>query len=341
MLTQRQDIILNIVVGEYVATAQPVASAVVARKYPFKISPATIRNDMADLEEVGYITHPHTSAGRVPSDQGYRYYVEFLLDEVELPPANQILIRHLFHQAPPEMEEWTQLAASILSQLVRNLALVTLPRAPATRLQRLELVAVQEFLVLLLLVLQEAKLKRQMLRVEGPTSQDELNSVAHRLSDRFSGHTWAEIVPKTREIGALEGQVAEAVVGLMRAEDQSRSEEFRLEGLRHLLSQPEFGSAERVRRLVEVVEDRRSFEAIFPQFTPEDGVRVVIGGDLGQEAIQDCAMVVAPYGLPGQARGFLGVLGPTRMPYGQAVSAVRYLSGVMSELVGEVLSRRG
>jgi heat-inducible transcriptional repressor len=205
MLTKREERILKVIVGEYVSTAMPVGSESIAHKHELGVSPATIRNDMACLEEEGYITHPHTSAGRIPSDKGYRYYVESLMEEMELPPPEQRTIRHLFHQVETDMEEWVQLAAAILSRVARNLALVTFPKASLSRLRHMELVTIQEFLALLIVVLKEAKLKKQILPLDQATSQEGLSMIANKLNAAFEGMTSWQIAAKRLELSPLEG----------------------------------------------------------------------------------------------------------------------------------------
>src|SRR3990172_6645386 len=155
MLTERRSRILQFIVEEYVDSALPVGSETIVRKYRLPVSSATIRNEMARLEEEGYITHPYTSAGRLPSDQGYRYYIESLMDEQDLTPEEKETIRHQFHQAGRELEQWVRLSAAVLAQAARNMAVVTSPRSPECRLKHLELVPLHDVVVLLVVVLQD------------------------------------------------------------------------------------------------------------------------------------------------------------------------------------------
>src|SRR3990170_2019112 len=180
-ISERQKLVLGVIVREHVATAMPVGSQAIAHKYPLGVSPATVRNDMAELEEAGYITHPHTSAGRVPSKQGYRYFVDWLLQERDLPLAEQRMIRHQFHQVETELGEWMRLAAVVLAQSVQNLAVVTFPKASQSRLERIELLHVHDTLALLVLMLQRAVLRQQMLSLFRPQSPEQLAALAVRL----------------------------------------------------------------------------------------------------------------------------------------------------------------
>ncbi len=338
MLTEREERILKIIVGEFISTAMPVGSENIARKHELRISPATVRNDMASLEEEGYITHPHTSAGRIPSDKGYRYYVEELMEEMELPLSEQRTIRHLFHQVETDMEEWIQLAASILARVVRNLALVTFPKASLSRLKHIELVTIQEFLALLIVVLQEAKLKKQILPLEQAASQEELSTIANKLTAAFESMTSQEIAATRLELPPLEEQIARTLIRILEAEDQHRYEDPYLDGLRHLLSQPEFAQSERMLRVVHILEDKTFSKSLLTQAIAEGTVHVVIGEENAQESLRNFSLVLTRYGVPSEATGIIGVIGPTRMQYGRSISSVRYLGTVMSELVAGLQS---
>lgn len=165
MLTSRRQTVLKIVVQEYINKGLPVASETISRNYQLGVSPATIRNDMAYLEETGYIARPHISAGAIPLNKAYRHYVESLVRSIELPPGERRLIGNLFQDVEMEFEKWAKLAASLLSNLIRTIAVVTPPKTPKCRFKHLELVKLQEFLVLLVLVLQQSKLTRQFVPI--------------------------------------------------------------------------------------------------------------------------------------------------------------------------------
>ena len=340
MLTERKGRVLKIIIGEYVSTATPVGSENIARKHGLGVSPATIRNDMAYLEEEGYITHPHPSAGRIPSDKGYRYYVDSLMEGMELPLVEQRTIRHQFHQVETDLEEWVQLAAATLASMVQNVALVTFPKAALSRFRRMELVAIQEFLALLIVILQEAKLKKQMLPLDEAVSQEELSVIANRLNAAFDGLTGWQIATKRLELSPVEEQVAQALVRIMQAEDEQQCDDPYLDGLRHIFSQPEFAGSSRMLSIMEVFEDKSLLKAILPQAMAEAGVQVVIGEENMQEAMRHCSVVIGRYGVLSEATGVVGVVGPTRMRYGQAISIVRYLGTVMSELVAGLYGER-
>jgi heat-inducible transcriptional repressor len=333
MLTKREEDILKVIIGEYVSTAAPVGSETIARKYSFDISPATIRNEMAHLEGEGYIIQPYHSAGRIPSEKGYRHYVETLMDNVELPQSEQCLIRHQFFQVASDLEQWLGLGATILSHLVHNIAIVTWPRAVEPRLKHLELVFLREFYALLILILEEARLRQQVITLAQAMSQEKLSNIAGRLSTAFVGLTTSQIRGKTLELSPVEEQVVAALVRMMQAEEERVCEEPYVSGLRYTLGQPEFASAERALAITEVFEERDLLRSILPSLPVGEGLRVVIGKENKEEMMHQCTVVLSCYGLPGEVTGVIGVLGPIRMHYERTVSAVRFLSTTMSQLV--------
>ena len=340
MLTERQGLILEFVISEYVETAVPVASRSLGRNYQTGVSPATIRNEMAELEAQGYLNQPHTSAGRVPTEKGYRFYVEWLMREEALPREAQQTIRHQFHQIERGQEGWVHLAASILAQAVENVAVVTAPRAPACRIKHLELVNLQDYTALLVLVLDQGRLKQQILRLEEPHTQDELSAVAARLNQLCGGCTTEGLFAAQAGLSEMERQVLGSVAEIMQQVDEGGFDEAYLDGLRHILGQPEFTDSERALGLLELLDQHNLSHTIPLRALAQEGVTVIIGAENPRlvqagEAMRDCSVIVGAYGASGVASGALAVVGPMRMRYSRTISTVRYLANVMSELLSE------
>ncbi len=334
MLTERRKKLLQFIIDEYVTTAQPVGSKALAERYGLSISPATIRNEMAELEEEGYITQPHTSAGRVPTDLGYRYYVEALMREETVPEAVQQTIRHQFHQAALELEEWARLAAAIIASRLRNAAIVTTPHSPQPRLRWLELVSVHEYLALLVVVLQEARVLQQTLALDRPFNQGELAEMARTLNKLLAGKTAAEIRAQRLELTPTERSIAEATASLIETAEGRGYEPSFLEGLRHLLHQPEFSQGERILALLEILDERNLGRAIPLEPGPSQDIRIIIGGEHPVDAMRICSVITTRYSGPSGLRGTISVVGPTRMHYPRAVATLRYMSSLMEELLG-------
>jgi len=334
MLTERRQKLLQIIVDEYVTSAQPVGSSVLVEKYRLPYSAATVRNEMSRLEDEGYIAQPHTSAGRVPTDTGYRYYVEALMHEETPSEELQQTIRHQFHQAARELEEWARLAAAILAGRLQNAAVVTTPHSPEPRMRWIEIVGVHDYLALLVVVLQEARVLQQTLALEQPLTQDELTAIARRLNGLFDGKTAAQIRSQNLPAIPIEAAIAEAAASMLDAADTEGVEPSFMEGLRELLRQPEFTQGERILGILELLEDRNLSRAIPPPVVKGGDVTIVIGGEHPLDAMRLCSVITTNYAGPAGLRGSLSVVGPTRMHYPRTVSMVRYMSTLMEELLG-------
>jgi heat-inducible transcriptional repressor len=208
MATTRSSRILNYIVRQYINEAVPVPSQAVADKAELGVSPATIRNEMAQLENDGYLIRPHTSAGCIPSDKGYRHYVESI-DNISLPREEQYLISHTFHQVEKEVEAWLSLTASLLARLTENVAVVSLPKATDCKLKHLELIAVQDTRTLMVIVLEGATIKQKLIAFDEPVTQPELATISNKLNSAYAGLTRNEIARSKFELTAKEKKATE------------------------------------------------------------------------------------------------------------------------------------
>lgn len=334
-LTARKEAILKIVVDEYIRTGTPVPSLDIARLHALKVSPATVRNELAWLKQEGYLLQPHTSAGTVPSDQGYRYYVNSLLEQVDLTADEQRMVRHMFHQVETDLEEWIGLAALLLAQLVHNAAFVVPPKAAKVKLKRLHLMTVQELLALLVLVFHDGRLRRHLVAFERAMSQDDLDKVANKLNDLYAGMTTPQIAAGPSELTPDEARIARALAGMMQAEDEREYQEPHIEGLRNLLCQPEFSQGGNVLDIVELLETRASLKPVLARGVDGD-VHVIIGEENAVHALQDLSVVISGYGDRDEMGGAVGVLGPRRMLYSRSIASVRFLASLLSQLAAEL-----
>jgi len=332
-LSQRQQAILNLIVHNYVATAAPVSSKAVLESSGLYLSSATIRNEIAVLEELGYLMHPHTSAGRIPTDKGYRYFVERLLGDVELPTDEKNTIRHQFHQAKLEVAQWMQLAAVVLARSARAVALVSAPQLDQPRVRHIELISTQSHLVLLILVFQGGTVRQSVLTLKEPMSQQILSQVAAKLNGRFAGLDAQGIRPKLGDVFDFEADVMNLVLELI-ADGAPPNRDVYRDGLTEVLRQPEFTSQNDARALVDAMEEPDLLK--YAMTSRVGTVQVLIGGEGRWRELSSCSMVLARYGVEGFATGALGVLGPIRMPYGRAISAVKYVADLMSDLVSDL-----
>jgi heat-inducible transcriptional repressor len=336
-LSERQRNVLRVVVAEYVGTAQPVSSDVVARKLPLALSTATIRNEMAALEELGYLQHPHTSAGRQPTEKGYRYFVESLLEERELGAESQLAIRRQFDPDEAAVESWIARAAEQLAGAARNAAVVSAPRAPESHLKHVELVCVHDRLVLMVVVLFDSTLRQQFLSFGEPTSQDEVTRVANHLNDRFAGLAAYQISGGDEPLSGCEPQVVEALLRVMRQVDSHQYSDLRVDGLSYILAQPEFERSDKLRRVFDVLNEPQSLGELLVESAVGDQPRVIIGGDENPTfPLRECSLVLGRYGGNSEVGGGLAGLGPMRMEYDRAISSVRHLASLLNELLAEL-----
>ena len=334
MLSTRHQTILDFIIGEYVSSAVPVPSQTIAHHRGFGVSSATVRNAMADLESDGYIRRRHVSSGGIPSDKGYRYYVEMLPAEDALSEQEAAEVNRRFEEVTEDVALWTRLTADVLASMVRNVAIASVPRAGQTRIKRVELVSIQEALALLILVFQQATTKQRLIHLSDGMSQDDLTALSNKLSAGYGGSTYQGITAAAGDVGPAEAQVLEATKELMLDEEMGRFEEPQVVGLRHLLEQPEFSSPAKGRVLMEILEDRRLVKELISGLVSRDRFRVVIGDENEPGEMQECSVVASRYGSDDTVHGFIAVLGPTRLQYRRSIAAVRLLASVMGDRVG-------
>ncbi|MDD4876433.1 MAG: heat-inducible transcriptional repressor HrcA [Dehalococcoidales bacterium] len=335
MLSSRTETILRSTVEQYIAKAIPVSSQTIVNEYDLEISSATIRNEMARLEEEGYITRPHSSAGSVPLDKGYRYYVDTLGD-IYLPLDKQRLVNHLFHQVEQELEKWLNLAATLIAQLVQDVAIVTTPRLASCQFKYLELVTLHDSVALLILILRGAKAKQQLISFDQAVSQVEMVNITNKLNAAYAGLTSRQILNKGIELSPSEQQTTDYLVNMMKNEDKQDNEELFLYGLHFILNQPEFSQQQRAQALMELVEYKNLLKSVIPAKLNNKGIQVIIGKENKAEAVHDYSVVITQYGLPQEAIGTICVIGPTRMHYAHAIATVNHLSLVLNRMVTEL-----
>ncbi|HEX4206101.1 MAG TPA: heat-inducible transcriptional repressor HrcA [Ktedonobacteraceae bacterium] len=344
-LSQRKQQILRALVEEYIHTANPIASETLVRKYGMRFSSATVRHELAGLEEANLIHQPHTSAGRVPTDLGYRYFVEYLMQESALPIDEQRLIQHQFYQVQDQLDQWVRLTASVMARLLHSAAVMTAPRSREGRLKHFEVLSVTDLAAHLVLVLTDGSVKQQRLLLEEPLHQEELSALSTRLNAMFQEKNFVEINQflATQQFSAVERLIGYNIAHILEQHDEYLGDNVYREGVINILEQPEYSRMgpegernERVRKVMEVLEQNRFLPALVSQLDATRGVQVIIGGENQWDEMKDVSLVVARYGQEGKVGGLLGVIGPTRMQYGRAIAVVRYMTQVMNELLSEL-----
>jgi heat-inducible transcriptional repressor len=287
---------------------------------------------MSRLENEGYIMRAHHSAGSVPSDKGYRFHVESLKD-ISLSESEQRLFGHLFHQVERDLEKWLSLAATLLAQQAKNIAVITSPRPSGCRFKHMELLSLQDSLALMVLVLHGARVKEQLITFDETVPQSSLAVISNKFNDEFSGLNREQIMGKESELSPTEEQIKDVLSRMMQDEDEQEYEEPYLDGFHFMLSQPEFTHSDRMCGLMELVERRRLIKTIIPKELENQKVTVTIGRENEDETFHSYSIVTSKYGISNEAAGTVSVLGPTRMPYGHTIPTVNYLSKILSELM--------
>ncbi|MCD4684671.1 MAG: heat-inducible transcriptional repressor HrcA [Anaerolineae bacterium] len=336
-LSERQEVVLSLIVREYIRTVQPVGSKTLVERFDLGVSSATVRNDMVALEQHGLIYAPHTSAGRVPTKQGYRYFVQRLLKAAGLTKQEQAHITQEFDHAASNVNEWPRIAAMTLSRVAQSAALVTPPRAVENQFKHLELINTQGRLVLMVVVLQGGSVHQQVLTLTETVPQDVLSRTAQIINDNCSGHTAEQVRSKTHtQLDALTREIGDLVADAMSQVNQQAARAAVRYGLSESLTSL---SEDEAQQIVQVLEEEELLDDILREMLAPDqpDLRIVVAGEGRWENLSHLSMVLGRYGTP-EARGAMAVLGPTRMRYGRAVSAVRYVAGLMSGLLGNVTS---
>ncbi|MCC6314238.1 MAG: heat-inducible transcription repressor HrcA [Thermomicrobiales bacterium] len=338
-LTKRQRAILRLIVQEYVASGRAVGSKTLVERYRVGYSPATIRNEMADLEAAGYLASLHTSGGRVPTDRGYRFFVHHLMGDVELSSTDQIMIRHQFRQVEVHLDQWMELAAAVLAGAAGNVSVVTAPRLPTARLRHVELIALQPRLGLLILVTAEGSVRQIMVHWPEDVEQETLSPLADALAQDLRGLSADDVTARRAGTSGLARFVLEQVEHALRGQDAAERTEVRHSGLEHMLAQPEFaGAAGDAQQLLGLLRGGGFLSAMLPSLEASPDVQVFIGDENPAGELRRFGVVVSTYGVDGEVAGVLGVVGPTRMAYGRSISSVRYMARLMSDLMADLYS---
>lgn len=338
-LSERQQRILKLIIQEYIEHGSPIGSKKLVEQSGLGVSSATVRNEMARLEELGYLDHPHTSAGRMPTEKGYRYFVERLMHETELSPAEKLMIEHQFHQARLDLDQWMRLSAAVLAHTTQVASLVTTPKVSSCQLKHLELVSINDHTALLILVLKEGTLKQQILSLETPHSQESLRSLSQQLTHLWAGCSVREIQATTSPLSGLALTVGNTIADIMSHINARKSSEMYHDGLLHIMEEIDLSEGRVLQQVVRVLEERYIVEQLVGYALREGGVQIIIGGEGRWNNLSHISVILSRYGTEDGVSGALGIVGPIRMPYARAVSSVRFMSRLMSDLMIDLYHR--
>lgn len=344
-LSERAQHLLRILIESYIRDGQPVGSRVLSRDSGLQLSSATIRNVMADLEELGFVASPHTSAGRIPTDKGYRFFVDTLLHVQPLDEAATAEIRRQFDSNRVESaKDLVATASQFLSSVTRLAGVVTLPRTQQASITQIEFVGLAENRVLVVLVFNDREVQNRIIQLERYYSPDELKRASNFLNEQFRGRGLAqarqEILRQLSETQAHLNQIMLDAISVAQHVFESGEDEDRLEyvikGETNLMGMAELTNVEKLRRLFEAFNEKRDFLHLLDQSLKAEGVQIFIGHESGYQILDDCSVVTAPYGDADAVVGVLGVIGPTRMAYERVIPIV----DMTAKLLGAALNSR-
>lgn len=339
-LDKRKAYILATVVYEYVATAEPVGSNTLTQKYNLGVSSATVRNELAELEAAGYLVQPHTSAGRVPSDSGYRTYVDDLMQPEKLATDDRKRIRDELRDASRELDEIIDHTTRLVGRLSNNLAFVTKPHQDAQVYRHVQLIWLSSRTGVAIVVTSLGVAAQSLFELASDASADDLTRLSNALNQRLAGHSLREIndgdiASATNELGLGE-DLRNAVISALRTARSNEAPTIAAAGAQNLLDQPEFQDLRKLRSILRIVEEQKTLYDLVADAMNAETPSVMIGAELGVEELSDLSVVSVPYKFGAHAIGTLSILGPRRMPYARLLALAAGTAETLSERLSDV-----
>ncbi len=337
MLTERQKMILKVIVNNYIQLAEPVGSRALSKHSDIGYSPATIRNEMADLEEMGFLEQPHTSAGRIPSHKGYRYYVDYLIspEETQISKENITDFQKVFTDQFIEMEQTLEQAASVLSKITNYTSIILGPEIYQTKLRHIQIVPLNEHNLVAILVTNTGKVQHKSITISDGGSAYEIEKIVNFLNEKLTGIPLYQLKSKLmQEINQefqrneqLYGQMMNITHHLFRDEHEYKENKLFLSGTTNILNQPEFSDVHTIKEILTLFEKSDDvIQLIKPSENGKTGIEVKIGTENTVEAASNCSVITATYEMEGNPIGTIGIFGPTRMDYKKMISILDFLS---------------
>jgi len=335
-LDERKFLILKAIIDDYIMTAVPVGSRTISRKSGVRFSPATIRNEMSDLEELGYLDQPHTSAGRIPSAKAYRLYVDSLMKVAEPSDTDVQLIREHLNYRSRQVEQVIRYAAQVLSEATHYTAVVAAPQAQRQKIKRVQLVPVTDNTALLVIVTSDNLVKDTVVRIPDGLSADHLYAISNLLTEQLAGRSLGESGANFSEL--LDGlarheKLMEQVLGVLESQGAEAEAPIAVGGRSNLPSYPEYSDIAKAQNLLRVLESR---ENLYPLLQVKGGMEftVRIGPENELKEFVDCSVITASYRVGDGATGTFGIIGPTRMDYARVVSVMNYMGKMLGDVLG-------
>ncbi len=326
MHSRKQDI-LKAVVREFTVTGTPVASQALVSRHFLNLSSATVRNELSGLVDLGYLIQPHTSAGRVPTDRGYRYFVDFLMEAEPVPPEVEAYIQAEFRSTPPDAQSLVERVAMVAATVTRNASVVTAPQGGLARIKHLDFVSLEPQDVLIVLVAEGNLIRQQVAHVGLDTGQVELTRLSSQLNRELAGWDCDELELRFNRLGeGLEKELLSSLIESLSLFESRGAGMVVHDGVRNLLKQPEFADSSRLHEVLEVLEETRYLVALLQELAANADLQIVIGSENRTEQLRSCAVVLTTWGPSRRVQGVLGVVGPTRLDYGATVGRLQAIA---------------
>ena len=335
-MEERKQRILQAIIDDYITSAEPVGSRTIARKYDLGVSPATIRNEMADLEMLGYLEHIHTSSGRIPSSKGYRFYVDDLMPPREISDNEKALIDKWYQSRVKRVDEVFQETARLISRLTKNVSLVLAPQLTQAAFRCLQFLPLDDYRAVAVLITDAGFLENKIIDIPDGATFEDFQRMSKVINKQLAGQTLDMIkgdsLQRIRDEICDEALYQAAVNIIHRSLDSGKKERLYLGGTTQMLEQPEFHDVEKVKDVLLMLEEEQLLKDILHAHQGE-GLRVSIGRENKYTGIQDCSIITASYHLGGELLGTLAVLGPTRMEYGKAMTLLDYMNNHLADII--------
>jgi len=336
-MENRKEAILRAVVKEFTSSAVPVGSQALHSRYFVNLSSATIRSELAELADRGYLIQPHTSAGRIPTDSGYRYFVDFLMDLEEVPERVRVYINDELGHATADVQGLVERVAMTTAAVTQNASVASAPQGSQGRIKHVDLVSLEPKEVLLILLLEGNLLRQQVVQVSQAANQPELTLLASKFNGTLVGKAGEEVRRRYDSAAlGLEKEVLGRIVAALDQYEQGAENLVVHDGVRNLLRQPEFAESSRLQQVLEVLEETRYLTVLLRELIGNSDLQIVIGSENASSQLQGCAVVLTTYGPSNHLKGVLGVIGPTRMAYSQTVARLRAVARSASDRMAEL-----
>lgn len=345
-MDERKRRILQAIIDDYINTAEPIGSRTIAKRHELGLSSATIRNEMADLEEMGYLAQPHTSAGRIPSDKGYRLYVDHLMPVRELELEEIQKIKMAMETRINELTQLIKQASAVLSRITNYTSMVMTPQMKRSSIKALQVVPIETGNAMVIVVNNAGIARNCMIRISETIGPDTLIMISNALNHRLSGLTIEEvnihvIQDLEREIGISSQLLLPIFKGVADCIDQIDDPEVYVEGTTNIFNHPEFRDMSKARNIMSLLDEKNSLYKILIESVDENGITIRIGTENDITGIKDCSLITANYSVADNFIGTIGIIGPTRMEYPKVISSMKYITKLINEEIAKMIGNAG